>query len=145
MYNVLVKVFNLSTVLLVASVAFAILFSFPTSAVLGGMGLFIRWAASQELHKYTLPPPPQPQGAVGHVVNVALAAIGMDDSPNRLRHALNEATLEEKAANIFVRVRMPKPNNWEAYQVYVFDHIVWMNQVPIPEAPGASAQPNTPG
>src|SRR2546425_12060781 len=68
-YNMLVNVFNASTVLLVAAVASAVLFAYTAAFVLGAIAIFARLTSEKELHHYAIPQ--NQEGDQVHLGNLA--------------------------------------------------------------------------
>lgn len=147
-FNLLTTAFNVSTILIVAAVAAAILFAYTAAFTLGAMGLFVRYATEKELNKYTLPyqPPLQEEQGAGAALwgrlreafNTAL-----------LRHALHQTRPEEKITNIFLNLGLPRQEGWEPYHI-VFDEFgIWREKIDIPpveeRGPAAAVPPAAPG
>lgn len=131
-YNLLVTAFNSSTVLLVASVILAVFFAYTAAFTLLALGLFTRFTTEKEIQKYTLPlrqDEQQQAGAAGMWERLREAFAGA-----MLRHALHQATPEEKVENIFQNVRLPRQPNWEQDEVFVFDYAFWKNKIDVPDA-----------
>lgn len=131
-FNLLTTAFNVSTVLIVVAIAAAILFAYTAAFTLGAIGLFVRYATEKELNKYTLPPPPpqEEQGAGAALWGRLREAF----HTALLRHALHQARPEEKTANIFLNLGLPRQEGWEPYEI-VFDEFgVWRQKIDVPEA-----------
>ncbi len=139
-YNTLVDIFHASTVLLVVAVVSAILFAYTTAFVFGSIALFTRATTLKEFEKYKTPrpapepnPPGERQGAVAFAYRILLDHL----RDIRLRHALNQSTEDEKVGNIFEKMGFKRPEGWEEHAIFVFDHPIWMNKIPLPNAEGA--------
>lgn len=138
-FNLLVNVFNASSVLLVAAAVSALFLAFSVSSVCFCIGLFLRYTTEKELETYSLPLPLPGWGAVAALVQT-----------NLLRHALHQATDEERINNIFHKVGMRRPENWEPNELLFLDFIAWKNTIVIPqvieqivqEIPVAGVAPN---
>jgi hypothetical protein len=144
-FNLLTTAFNASTILLVAAVAAAVLFAYTAAFTLGAIGLMVRYMTEKELAKYTLPLPApqpavpqedQPQG-VGAVMWGRLrdAITGNLNANNALmRHALRQATPDEKIANIFTRVGLARQEGWEPAPILFDEFEIWRAKIEIPPA-----------
>ena len=137
-YNLLVTAFNASTVILVASVAFAIFLSYTASLILLAMGLFVRCTVEKEIRKYTLPPrqdeeEQSPRAAVWERLRTFASSM--------LRHALHQESAEEQTENIFRNVDLPRPEQWDQDEVFVFDYSFWKNKIEIPPPVGTEGEP----
>ncbi|PIS02173.1 MAG: hypothetical protein COT85_06470 [Chlamydiae bacterium CG10_big_fil_rev_8_21_14_0_10_42_34] len=113
-YNLLVKTFNASTVLLVTAVAFAVLFAFSAAVTFGSIALFTRFTTDLELNKYSAP-----QNNL--------------DALTKINHFIGLTDPADEVRNIFARAGVGMPaNGWNQYEVFLFDHAVWRNEVPLP-------------
>lgn len=121
-FNLLVNTFNASSVLLVAAAVSALFFAFSVSSVCFCIGLFLRYTSEKELETYSLPLPLAGWNAVAALVQT-----------NLLRHALHQATDDEKIRNIFQKVGMPRPENWEPNELLFLDFVAWKNTIAIPQ------------
>lgn len=114
-YNLLVNVFNGSTVALVSAVVLTIFFAFSAALTIGAMGLFARFTTEKELGEYSF----------NRAAEFGLVHILRSAFPG----ALNGAFTEEPAGKKLLR-----PENWEATKVFVFGHAAWKNSLPVPVA-----------
>jgi len=114
-YNLLVKAFNASTVLLVAAVACAVLFAYAAAVTFGAVALFIRFTTDGELDRYSEP---------------------QEDGGNQfvawLRYYHHRIDPNDEIGNIFRRIGGAAPQGWTKHEIFVFDHAVWRNEAPLP-------------
>jgi hypothetical protein len=129
-FNLLTTAFNASTVLLVAGFAAAVFFAYTAAA------------------KYTLPVqgPAVPEEGAGAALWARLR-----DAYNSalLRNALHQATPDEKIANIFLNVGLPRQENWEPAPIIFDDFAIWRAKIAVPpalapEVPVVAAVPAAP-
>ena len=120
-YNLLIRGFNVSSILLVAAAVFALFFSFITSGVFLAFGLFLRTIAQKEIHKYSVP------------------SNQRSNVQEFWRYFTWAAAEDETARNIFENVRLPKPEGWVCDEIIFADFVLWKNKIPIPEAPAGRA------
>lgn len=111
-YNLLVTGFNVSTVLLVASVAAALLFNSLASVTFLAVGLLMRWKMEEELNTYTTDIP---------------------DKEKSIRQRFIDSVLSpgEKEENIFKRVGQSYQKGWKTYAHRIFKDEVWKNQIKV--------------
>lgn len=135
-YNLLVKVFNASSILLVAAAVTALFLSFTTSFVFLAMGLFLRITSEREIDKYTAPyqaagaaEQAPAQGAGAQLWERLRGAF----QTNLLRHALQQTTEAEKRKNIYDNIGLPEIQEWVRDEVTFLDFTAWKNSVVIPE------------
>lgn len=121
-YNVLVKAFNVASVLLVVAAVSAVFLAMTSAFVLMAVGLFLRFTAEKKLDEYTKP---LPLGVLDLVVDALQTSL--------LRHADRQTPESEKVANIFRHVGLPRVREWEPNQVELFDCIIVKNEIPISE------------
>jgi hypothetical protein len=115
-YNLLVKAFNYSTVLLVAAVACAILFAYAAAVTFGGIALFVRFTSDGELGRYSEPR-------------------GEEEEPFAwLRSYYHRCNPDTEIRRIFQRIGGEAPEKWTQHEILVFDHVVWRNEVPLPDS-----------
>jgi hypothetical protein len=147
-FNLLTTAFNASTVLLVAGFAAAVFFAYTAAATFGAIGLFLRYATEKEITKYTLPVqgPAVPEEGAGAALWARLR-----DAYNSalLRNALHQATPDEKIANIFLNVGLPRQENWEPAPIIFDDFAIWRAKIAVPpalapEVPVVAAVPAAP-
>lgn len=145
-YNLLVKAYNSSTVMLVAGAVMAVFLAFSSSFVLLSLGLFLRFTTERELEKYAVPyrqagreQVDQQQQRPNDVDN----QIRVQEAFNTdlLRHALQQTTEAEKVVNIFRNIALPLPPEWNRNEVTFLDFDAWKNPVPIPDQIVAVSQP----
>lgn len=135
-YNLLVKAFNASSLLLVASAVTALFLSFTTSFVFLALGLFLRITTEREIDKYTAPY--QAAGAGEQAPQQGPGAQLWDRlrgafQTNLLRHALHQTTEAEKRKNIYDNVGLPEVEAWVRDEVTFLDFTAWKNTIVIPE------------
>ncbi len=130
--NLLIKTFNVSSLLLIAAAVSALVLAITTSSVFLAMGLFLRLTTERELEKYKAPwnnAAEQPQG-VGHAIWRRLRE-AYDTA--LLRHATQQLTEEEKIRNIFLNIGLPVQADYVQDEVIFLDFAVWKNTIDIPE------------
>jgi hypothetical protein len=125
-YNLLVNVFNASTVLLALSVASAALFALSAAATFAFLGLLTRQLSEKELSKYTLP--------VGREGN----------NYELLQHALDRLPQDQKTANIFGNLRLAQVEGWNSNEVEFDVFSLWKNTIPVPVEARDPAHVNPP-
>ena len=130
-YNVLVKTFNTSSVLLLAATVTALFLAMTTSFVFLFWGLFSRYTSERELEKYTAPyqRPVVHEDQPTPTENRSFLARITD----LLRHSVKLTTEEDKINNVFLNVGLSKANGWQRYEVIFLDFGFWMNPIEIPE------------
>lgn len=120
-FNLLVDIFNGSTILLTVAVASAILFAYTMAVCLGAMALFSRWTAERELFCYAIPVNAE------FVEGGAIQRVFMNTIGWGIRNNLSEQILERLGCD-------PNPD-WDENALIVFDHILWKNKVDMPPIP----------
>lgn len=139
-FNLLTTAFNASTILIVAAVAAAVLFAYTAAFTLGAIGLFLRYATEKEITKYTLPvQAPAGQDDVQGAAAAMWARLRDAYNSALLRNALHQATPEEKIANTFLNVGLPRQEGWEPTPVIFDDFPIWRNKIEVPPALAAPA------
>lgn len=138
-YNVLTKLFNASSVLLVAGVVSAIFLAMSSAFVFLVLGLFLRTTTEKEIEKYTLPvqaqqpAPPSNEGMAARGWARLRAAFQAERQTRLLEHALHQTTEEEKVQNIFANVELAAQEGFVLDEVLLFDFSMWKNSISIPE------------
>ncbi len=142
-YNALAKIYNLSTILLVAAVAATILFSYATAFVWGAIGLLVRYVAGKEIRTYHVPPLNQAQ--VPQQAQPLLAMVGLN--PEMFQEIVKAMHTFAYAANIrqrggsaiFQRLNMDPVARWEEDKWIIDDFPLWKNTLPVPADPNRAS------
>lgn len=138
-YNVLTKIFNASSVHLIAGVVSAIFLAMSSAFVFLVLGLFLRTVTEKELEKSTLPvevpqpAPPANGGMVSRGWELLRAAVQVERQTDLLEHVLHQTTEEKRMQNIFAHVGLPAQEGFVLDEVLLFDFSMWKNSIPIPD------------
>lgn len=134
-YNLLVKLFNVSSLILVAGTVSAIFLAMSSAFVFLVLGLFLRITTEKETEKYTLPyQAPQQETPEAEGMGARLWGRLRDAfQTNLLRHALHQTTEVEKVQNIFHNVGLPVQEGFVPNEILIFDLVGWKNTIDIPE------------